>query len=356
LAADVVGSGEDLIRFAERTFEHFDGAFQAAPLRLSRQVAGTSVEIATTVADQARVCAERIAGGPVAGADAASVKILSACAGELGLPTCPAVAGAMAALQEFEAALAPTRWRAYHYPPAGFWQLWDRDSRRGLQLMAGPAILPAWENGSPLRNLLKWALTSPGQGLLHAGTLAIDGRGMLCVGEGGSGKSGTVLAGLCNGLESVGDDYVLARVQGEAIHALALFNTLKCDAGGLRRLGLLDREDLTASGENWQGKHEFTFAQLTGHPPARDIRITALCLPVIARAPRTHFEPLSQREAFLALTLTGIRQLPGDRAENFALCAQITRQLPCMQLRLGTEPAEIADAIRTALTRGVSSC
>ncbi len=356
LAPETVRSGDDLIRFAERTFERVGKAISMAPLRISRRVAGTPVEIATTIGEQAEAFADRIADGPITGGSCSPAQILVACSGELGLPACPIVAGEMAYLQKLETALSATQWRMHHHPPTGFWQIWDGDSRTGLQLLAGPAILPPWENGSPLRNLLKWALTTPGQGLLHAGTLAVEGRGMLFVGKGGSGKSGTVLAGLCAGLESVGDDYVLARVEGHEIRAFPLFNTLKCDMGGLRRLGLFDRADITSKGENWHGKYEFTFPQLTGQPPALDITVSALCLPIIAHAQRTHFEPLSQRDAFLALTLTGLAQLPGDRASNFALCSQITRQLPCMQLRLGTDAAEVARVIRTALTKEVSAC
>jgi hypothetical protein len=353
---EAVHDASDLVRFAKSVFARIEIVFSNAPLRLSKQVAGTRFDIATTVDEQAGLFADRIAEGNGVGTACAPARILAACAGELGLPAPPVVAGALKDPQTLEKALASTRWRVHHHAATRFWQIWDGHSRMGLQLMAAPAMLPPWENGSPLRNLLKWGLTSPTQGLLHAGTLAIDGRGMLFVGRGGSGKSGTVLAGLCGGLESVGDDYVLAKMEGDQIYSLPLFHTLKCDAKGLERLGQLGRTDLRTRGENWQGKYEFTFPQLTGRPPAQALRITALCLPDIAHAERSHFEPLSQREAFLALTLTGLAQLPGDRAANFALCAQITRQLPCMRLRLGTDATEIARTIRSALISGQTTC
>ena len=111
--------------------------------------------------------------------------------------------------REVEAALRGTRYFLAHDPDRGFWQAFDRHTGRGLQIMRGPDGYPPWEPGSPLRNFLHWQLLRPDRGLVHAGTLAEGETGVLLVGEGGSGKSGTVLAGLLNGLSTVGDDYVL---------------------------------------------------------------------------------------------------------------------------------------------------
>lgn len=350
--SEVVRSGEEFVNFAEGLFQQMDTLFRSAKFRISKQVAGSRCQISTTIGGQAKLFAERIAEAQAVVGVCAPFRVLVVSAQDVGLAAPPIVAGSLMDPLELERALSSTRWRAHHHAATKFWQIWDRDSRTGLQLMAEPEILPPWENGSPLRNLLKWALTGPTQGLLHAGTLAVDGRGMFFVGQGGSGKSGTVLAGLCDGLQSVGDDYVLARVEGDKIYAVSLLQTLKCDLVGLRRLGLSERTELRARGENWQEKYEFTFSQLTGQSPAQALMMSAICLPVIAGAERTYFEPLSQREAFLALTLTGLAQLPGDRAENFALCAEITRRLACVRLVLSADASEVANTIRSALVEG----
>ena len=97
--------------------------------------------------------------------------------------------------------------------------------------------IPPWENGSPLRLFLHWAYAHAGMRLTHAGTLGIGGAGALIVGASGSGKSGTTLAGLLNGLESAGDDYVLLE-GGEDLTAHAVFRIFKQDSNGLRRVGL----------------------------------------------------------------------------------------------------------------------
>lgn len=329
-------------------------AHAAAPFRLARRVAGAVFDIASTIPEQAALCETRL-GEPAAAAPAGAARLLVACARDLGLAV-PVMGRGLATVQALEEALDPTPFRLHHHPESGFWQVWDRDRKIGVQLQAAPDLLPAWEAGSPLRNLVKWALTTRDCGLLHAGTLAVGGRGLLFVGQGGSGKSGTVLAGLCAGMDSVGDDYVFARIGAAGLEVMPVFNTLKCDPAGLRRLGLADRADLAGGPTNWQGKHEFTFAELAGAHPAAGFRIAGLCLPAITHAERTCFVPVPSRDAFLALAPTGVAQLPCDRAAHFTLCARITRMVPCYRLNLGTDPAEIAAAIRAALVGELPRC
>lgn len=351
-----------VIAFIEELFGRFDAAFARAPLRLTKRMADCRFEIATTCENHARQIAERLIDQADARPAATSTRLLVACCADLGLPGSPLLYGSLQDARTLEAALVATRWRLHYHHETSFWQVWDSERRIGLQLMAAPDMTPPWEGGSPLRNLLKWALSNqmsgsqPAQGLLHAGTLALDGQGILFVGRGGSGKSGTVLAGLSRGLASVGDDYVLARIGTDGIEALPLFHTLKCDPAGIARLGLGDNPALAARGQNWQGKHEFTFTELTGAPPAPALRMTALCLPVIAGADRSRFEAISQRDAFLALAPTGVAQLPGDRDEHFRLCGTVARRLPCLKLHLGRDPAEIAGTIRAALAKGFAPC
>lgn len=345
-----------VIAFIEDVFSRFDAAFARAPLRLAKRIADCRFEIATTCEDHARQIAERLIDQTDACPAATSARLLVACCADLGLPGSPLLYGSLQDARTLEAALAATRWRLHYHHETSFWQVWDSERRIGLQLMAAPDQTPPWEGGSPLRNLLKWALSRPAQGLLHAGTLGLDGQGILFVGRGGSGKSGTVLAGLSRGLASVGDDYVLARIGADGIEALPLFHTLKCDPAGIARLGLGGNPALAARGENWQGKHEFTFSELTGAPPAPALRITALCLPVIAGADWSRFDAVSQRDAFLALAPTGVAQLPGDRDEHFRLCGTVARRLPCLKLHLGRDPAEIAGTIRAALGKGFTPC
>lgn len=249
--------------------------------------------------------------------------------------------------REVEAALRGTRYFLAHDPDRGFWQAFDRDTGLGLQVMRGADGYPPWEPGSPLRNFLHWQVLRPDRGLVHAGTLAEGETGVLLVGEGGSGKSGTVLAGLLHGLSTVGDDYVLADLSDHA-SVRPVFRTLKQDPTGASRLGLT----LSDRAPNWQGKLQMNAEEIA--PAALRSRITpiAVLCPRVAHAKTTSFRVLDSRKAFQALAPSGVRQIPGDRAAAFALAASAVRALPCYAVELGTDPAEIASAIRGFIRNG----
>lgn len=331
----------------ERLFDRFEALFAAAPHRVDTVVGGDPVRAATTLSSYAEALRRAWPDMQPDRADAPACRILVACADEAGMPGLPLWGEAYYRERAVEAALDATRWRLHHMPDLGFWQVYDRASGRGLQLMRDPQSLPPWDGGSPLRNFLHWHFMRSGRALVHAGSLGLDGEGVLLAGAGGSGKSGTVLAGILHGLQTVGDDYVL--VSREAgVTASPLLRTLKQDPAGFARLGL-DRFPAIDPVLNWQGKHQFTLAALGAAPPPAALRIRALCLPTVAHAERTSFHRLAEKEAFLALAPSGVSQMPGDRAGSFAFCAALARQLPAYRMALGVEPAEIADAVAAFL-------
>ena len=208
-------------------------------------------------------------GASVQQSPTADCHIAIAIAGEDGWPDLPDWAEQCMRDPGLHLAMEATPYRYLQQPP-GCWQFFDQRSRCGVQLLRSATSLPPWDGGAPLRNFLHWHLISNVCGLLHAGTLGHAGQGILLAGPGGSGKSGTVLAGLLHGLQSVGDDYVLVRLDQD-VTAYPLFQTLKQDPGGCERLGIPADSALRRT-LNWQGKHQFTLADLGGDQPV-DVRV-----------------------------------------------------------------------------------
>jgi hypothetical protein len=239
----------------------------------------------------------------------------------------------------------------YHDQPPS-WQFYSHTASRGIFSLVGPSEFPPWETGSPLRLFLHWIYARAGLRLTHAATLGLDGRGALVVGPGGSGKSGTVLAGLMHGLDSVGDDYVLVE-RSPRIVAHAIFDLLKQNPAGLQRARL---ETGPRRGPlNWQGKVELEASDLCGRNLASKMDICALLLPKISRSQRTTIEAVSKREAALALMPSGVLQLSGDQVEGIGFLAHIARNLPAFRVSLSEDPVEIADAIKSFLSKRMSS-
>ncbi|BCJ92212.1 hypothetical protein IZ6_29470 [Terrihabitans soli] len=222
------------------------------------------------------------------------------------------------------------------------WHVLDIGRRVGVELMTGPTAFPPWETGAPLRPFLHWYYADRGMRLSHAGTLGVDGTGVLLAGAGGSGKSGTVIGGLLHGLQSVGDDYVLLDLK-EDVRAYPVYATLKQDAEGFARLGLAEHTD--AGALNWQGKHEFRLNEISRVPVPDELRIRAMLVPRVARTAETKISPISRSQAMMALAVSSIYQMPGERESGFRFFSEATRRLPCFRLDLGRDPEEVSAAI-----------
>lgn len=328
-----------------RLFDGFGARFADAPAETAFRVAGTEFLCRSADGTYSALLARVL---PVtAPAAPQPVRILVDLCDTALSPGWPRWSESHFREREVEAALTATSFRLHFHDQTDFWQVFDRRQHCGLQLMREAAGYPDWDPGSPLRNLIHWALAEGGGGLVHAGSLGLGGKAVLLAGTGGSGKSGTVLAGLMHGLTSLGDDYVAITTKG-GIRAHRAFGSLKQDPAGFARLGLAGLLGGRAA-LNWQGKHLFTFDEL-GTPPQPDsLPAVALCLPHVVMAERTRFAPVSAREAFLALAPSGVTQIPSARAETFRLCAALSRDLPAYRVALGTDPAEIAAAFAAFL-------
>ena len=227
---------------------------------------------------------------------------------------------------------------------ARFLQFYHSATRSGVEALAEPRRYPPWIASFPLRNFLHWAYEDTGRRLIHAGTLSVDGRGVLLSGAGGSGKSGTVLAGILGGLDSAGDDYVVVDTGDRPPAAHPVMRLMKQDAAGLARLGI----DPVAQGlglPNWQNKFEFDFEALGAGRRARVVELGAILLPKIARAARTELVPVKSSAAMASLAPNNLTQLPGGWRKGLQLAAHLARSLPAFELRLSENPREIADTV-----------
>lgn len=249
----------------------------------------------------------------------------------------------------FERILAARNLRGFYYHDTPAWQFYDRATGVGVQTLSAELGLPPWECASPLRLFLHWAYAGAGLRLTHAATLGWKGRGALIAGPSGSGKSSTTLVGLVNGLDSVGDDYVLVD-PGPPVVAHAVFTVLKQDREGLRRAGL-PSATVDAEPVNWRGKVELDAMRYLPKGLVERMEVTALLIPEIARSRRTTVERITAPEAALALAPSGVFQLPGDTAEGFRLLAGLARRLPAFRLKLSEDGADIAGAIGAFLAR-----
>ncbi|MGV8838926.1 MAG: serine kinase [Bauldia sp.] len=248
---------------------------------------------------------------------------------------------------DFNAAIVRSGLRASYLPAPTMWQVWSPGRRLGVQLVARPGGTPPWESGGPLRTFIHWALPENAR-LCHAGTVGTGGRGVLLVGAGGSGKSGTTLAGIAAGLDSVGDDYCIVSAGGDAVEARPVFRMLKQDPAGFRRVF---GPEADFGPLNWQGKWEIHGSRLPRSPFVDRMAVAAIVMPRVAHLPRCEVRAIAPTLALRAFMPSNVTQLPDGEAEGVRFTAGLCRQLPTFELLLSSDRDDIAGAIAALLDR-----
>ena len=313
--------------------------------RLHRRIAhpaGIALELWFDDEAEADLNTPRLAAAaPDAHGDPTRVYVLTAAGFDAGvLPTWTDTACDAA---EFQAIVANAGLRAaYPFRPQE-WLALDTAAAVGVQLAHATADLPDWFAGAPLRQHLHWLLQARGARIAHAASVGRDGRGILLLGHGGAGKSGTALASIAAGLQTVGDDYVALNGIAPAV-ARPLFRIVKQDRAGLSRIaGLAER--LAHLPENWKGKVEFDPALLFPGCLSEALQIDAIVLPRIVHAPQPHFEPAGAGEAMRALMRSNLYQFPGEPEDGLAYYGMLLRSVPVHRLALSDSAADNGAAL-----------
>ena len=243
---------------------------------------------------------------------------------------------------EFDALLANAGLKASYQDRN--WRIFDVAARVGAQISFREGLLRPWHAGLLL---IDWTVQSDGFSLVHAGTVGRDGRGLLLVGQSGSGKSGTTLAGLAEGLETVGDDFIALRCDGECV-ARPVFPLARQDPAGLARIAGL-RERVAAHRVNHLGKFEFDLRQTFPGALVDELKVEAVVLPVIAGGAAPSLQPIAASDAMIELMRSNPFRHIGDPQSRVASFARLARRRPCFRLELSTDGASNGRALRTLL-------
>jgi hypothetical protein len=204
--------------------------------------------------------------------------------------------------------------------------------------------VPYYEQGHPLQTILNGWMTPRGRAFVHAAGICTRDGGVLLAGRGGTGKSTTTLACLNSELNVAGDDYCL--ISGlPRPYAHSLYNTVKLKGEeDLRRFpdlqtrfayfkDLTDAKPLLFLEEHFPGKVSVGFP------------IKAVLVPHITGETATYTHELSPAAAMRALAPSTMLQLAGAGQSAMYIMGALVRQTPCYTLELGTNLAQIPEAI-----------
>jgi hypothetical protein len=244
----------------------------------------------------------------------------------------------------FEAQLERAGLRAVYPYQAGLWLAYDPATGRALQLARDRRSLPVWDSGAPLRLPIHWAALEKGHRLVHAAVVGEGEKGILLAGPGGAGKSGTTLAAIAGGLNTVGDDYVMIELAQPPV-AWPVYRLIKQDLAGIDRFPEL-RERLAGIVLNWQGKVELDPEEWFPGSMVPRMELRAVAIPTIVGGAVTRLEPLPRGKAIEIVTRNTISQLPGDKRAAVSFFTALATRMPAYRLLLSEDPVEIAATLR----------
>lgn len=227
-----------------------------------------------------------------------------------------------------------------------FWLILDHAAGEALVWLADAQDMPFWEAAAPFKTLINWFLSDQPVSMLHGGVVVHDGRALMLVGPGGSGKSTTVAACFEAGMEVCGDDLVLAEQAADGWHAHALYDALKLAPGGAVAI---PARLLAAPWWPCGDKRLVRYSDVDLHGLALRAPLAGLVQCVITGGDATRIVPQPAPALLRAIAPPTVFLLRGREASTLAKVASLVRTVPTYRLELGTEPAAAAAVLRTFL-------
>lgn len=237
---------------------------------------------------------------------------------------------------------------AFHIGP-NILSLLNTKLNLGIFWIRDAAQVPYYESGAPLRTILHWWLNAHKRQLVHAAAVGTTNGGVLLAGKGGSGKSTTALNCINSELAYASDDYCLIAVAPQP-YVYSLYNSAKVNADNTHRIPHL----ISAISNAESLGEEKALLFLNEHYPEKVLSgfpLRAVLLPRVTGKPQTKLTLASPMAGLRALAPSTIFQLSGAGERAFRMMSQLVKQVPCYNLELGTDIANIPEAIVRLLSK-----
>jgi len=220
--------------------------------------------------------------------------------------------------------------------------LFDTVTATGMYWTQGAAPLPYWAKASPLRCLFHWWAETKGFQLVHAAAVGHEAKAVLITGRGGLGKSTTALSCLGKGLNYIGDDYVLVRVDPiPSVHSL--YCTAKLNWDQMARFPQLI--DLAIKPGSEIPKAVMYLYPAMKEEIANSLPLQTVVTPHISNCLQTMLGPIAAVDLERATAFTTMSQLPHASQRTYHFVNRLISKLSRFQLVLGTNLDNIAETI-----------
>ena len=209
--------------------------------------------------------------------------------------------------------------------------------------------LPYYERSAPLRHLLQAMMQRHGVFVTHASAVGLADGGVLIAGRTGSGKSTTAVVCLRSELLYAGDDYILTEAEPNP-HIYSLYSSAKVNTATMHWIPEWQSSVSNSSSLSVEKALIFV-SQTRPEKCVSGFPLRAIVLPRVTTQATTMVRSVSGNEAFRAIVPDTVFTILGDVPRMMAIYKQLTQQLPCYRVELGTDLAQIPLAILNILSR-----
>jgi len=215
----------------------------------------------------------------------------------------------------------------------------DMHEQRAVYWTKAASTFPYWEVGAPLRPLLHEWLRRKGVLPVHGGAVGYRDGGVLIAGAGGQGKSNVALACLASELMYASDDFCcVSRSLGWTVHSLYCTGKIApADIARHPHLAGASRRVSHLEGEKVLFFLKESFPQRLIH----EMPLRAIVLPRIVGSGPCALAPLATAAAQRAIATSTIEMSRWTARDTFKNVAELVRDLPCYELRVGASIAEV---------------
>lgn len=241
------------------------------------------------------------------------------------------------------------RIRTVYHLESSVLSLLDLKENLGFYWTRDAANFPIYKIAAPLISILHWWLRQCGHQVVHAAAVGKATGAVLIAGRSGSGKSTSALACLDSSLFYLSDDYCLIAAAPEPrVHSL--FSSAKLTPESLARLPHL-RSAIHREADELTDKSLLFLHREFREKIGQSLLLRAVLIPRVTGGRDTSLARISSVTALTALAPSTIYQLAGADQSSLQMMSAVVRQLPCYELRLGTEMKQIPEVISSLLDK-----
>lgn len=242
-----------------------------------------------------------------------------------------------------------TRFTAHYDAMTMTFRLLDRERRIGIHWVREFDKLPYWERSFPLRTMFHWIFRDTPLQPVHAACVGNERAAVLLAAKGGSGKSTTALTCLFDGMQYVGDDFVLVDSNTCEVHSM--YNVVKLKPEDVELYP--EFRHLLNPVSSDQEKTQIFLSDYLPDQLERTTEIQYILVPRIdSSSDNTTVSEISREEVISALATSTFYLLKGDNTGTYRKISNLVDRVPCYYLNLGRNRQVVSREIQNILEHG----